>query len=244
MLADQFTAAAERARTLAQLEDLSRLLWRANAEGRVDDGRAGAISEAVEARRARIKAGRPASLPSRSTARRKPPRSPNRQASLDRRRSQAASGAMPPAIASRFTLGEQAALAVIARQPGRFASEVVEDNEANNLIAHVADVTKEVAPSFTCYDPTDKATCQTIRGADVDGGHVSFIKFANETVWACFRPDNAQYAMCGSEGVLYGQIVVSGRLEDAPKDDPRCKGFGDNLSADYLACEAALPPKG
>jgi hypothetical protein len=119
MLADQFTTAAERARTLAQLEDLSRLLWRANAEGRVDDGRAGVISEAVEARRSRIKAGRPAPLPSRSTARRKPPRSPNRQASIERRRGQAASGAMPPAIANQFTLGEQAALAVIARQPGR-----------------------------------------------------------------------------------------------------------------------------
>jgi hypothetical protein len=119
MLADQFQAAADRARTLAQLEDLSRLLWRANGEGHVDDGRAGAISEAVEARRARIKAGRPAPLPTPSTARRKPPRSPDRARSIARRRSQAASGAMPPAIAANFTTGEAAALAVIAREVQR-----------------------------------------------------------------------------------------------------------------------------
>ena len=119
-LADQFQAAANRARTLAQLEDLSRLLWRANAEGHVDDGRAGAISEAVQARRARIKAGRPSPLkPSPPTARRRPPRSPDRARSIERRRRQAASGAMPPAIAASFTTGEQSALAVIVREVQR-----------------------------------------------------------------------------------------------------------------------------
>jgi hypothetical protein len=118
-LADQFTAATVRARTLAQLEDLSRLLWRANGEGHIDDGRAAAISEAVEARRARIKAGRPQPLPGPSTARRRPPRSPDRARSIARRRSQAASGAMPPAIAASFTTGEAAVLAVIAREVQR-----------------------------------------------------------------------------------------------------------------------------
>jgi len=44
------------------------------------------------------------------------PRSPDRQASLERRRRQAASGALPPALAARFTTGELAALTVIARQ--------------------------------------------------------------------------------------------------------------------------------
>jgi hypothetical protein len=119
LLADQFQAAAERARTLAQLEDLSRLLWRANVEGHVDDGRAGAISEAVEARRARIKAGRPQPLPSLPCARRRPPRSPDRRASIERRRRTAASGAMPPQIAANFTTGEAAVLTVIAREVQR-----------------------------------------------------------------------------------------------------------------------------
>jgi hypothetical protein len=115
-LTDQFAAAAERARTLAQLEDLSRLLWRAHAEHHVDDGRAAALSEAVEARRSKIKAGRPAPLPRPPSARRKPPRSPDRRASIERRRRQAASGAMPPQIAANFTVGEQSALAVIGRE--------------------------------------------------------------------------------------------------------------------------------
>jgi hypothetical protein len=118
-LADQFQAATERARTLAQLEDLSRLLWRANAEGHVDAAAATAASEALAARRARIKAGRPLPLPSPSTARRKPPRSPDRARSIERRRRTAASGAMPPAIASRFTTGEAAVLAVVAREVQR-----------------------------------------------------------------------------------------------------------------------------
>jgi hypothetical protein len=115
-LADQFQAAADRARTLAQLEDLSRLLWRANAEGHVDDGRAGAISEAVEARRARIKGMSPALLPSLPSARRKPPRSPDRARSIARRRSTAGSGAMPPVIIGHFTTGEAAVLTVVARE--------------------------------------------------------------------------------------------------------------------------------
>jgi hypothetical protein len=43
----------------------------------------------------------------------------DRARSIERRRRQAASGAMPPAIASRFTTGEAAALAVIGREAQR-----------------------------------------------------------------------------------------------------------------------------
>jgi hypothetical protein len=95
------------------------LLWRAHAEGLLAETDAQALSEAVEARRARIKAGRPQPLPSLSTARRRPPRSPDRRASIERRRRTAASGALPPQIASRFTQGEVAALAVIGREVQR-----------------------------------------------------------------------------------------------------------------------------
>ena len=58
MLADQFLAAAEAARTAAVLDDLARKLWRAHGEGHIADGEAEAISEAMEARRAAI-AGQP-----------------------------------------------------------------------------------------------------------------------------------------------------------------------------------------
>jgi hypothetical protein len=123
-LADQFQAAADRARTLAQLEDLSRLLWRANVEGHVDDGRAGAIGETLAARRRAFSEGRgfaggPSIRP--PCARRRPPRPPDRARSIERRRRQASSGAMPPALAANFTTGEAAVLAVIARQPGKCA---------------------------------------------------------------------------------------------------------------------------
>jgi len=116
MLANQFHAAANGARTLAQLEDVSRLVWRAHAEQHLSDSAATALSVAVEARRARIKGMRPAPLPRPPSARRRAPRSPDREASIERRRRQAASGAMPPAIAGQFTTGEAAALTVVARE--------------------------------------------------------------------------------------------------------------------------------
>src|SRR5277367_2977577 len=46
----------------------------------------------------------------------KRPRSPDRQASIERRRRQAMSGVVPAKIAAAFTMGELAALTVIARQ--------------------------------------------------------------------------------------------------------------------------------
>jgi hypothetical protein len=119
LLTDQFKTAAAAARSIADLDHISRMLWKAHGQGAIQDAAATAASEAVEARRARIKAGRPQPLPSPSTARRKPPRSPDRARSIERRRRQAASGAMPPNLAANFTPGEAAALAVIAREVAR-----------------------------------------------------------------------------------------------------------------------------
>jgi hypothetical protein len=47
---------------------------------------------------------------------RRPPRSPDRQASMLRRRRLSAAGMMPPGLAAHFTVGEQAALAVVATE--------------------------------------------------------------------------------------------------------------------------------
>ena len=120
MLADQFHAAAAAARNTATVDEIARLTWTAHAEGQILDAEAEAISEALQGRRAAFAARgaqRALSSPIRLSARRKPtPRSPDKQASLERRRRQAASGAMPPALAARFTTGELAALTVIARQ--------------------------------------------------------------------------------------------------------------------------------
>ena len=64
MLAEQFTAAAAAARNTAAVDEIARLLWRAHAEVRVTDAEAGAVSEAIEARRAAL-AGKGPTEPSR-----------------------------------------------------------------------------------------------------------------------------------------------------------------------------------
>jgi DNA-binding MarR family transcriptional regulator len=53
-LADQFLAAAAGARNSTALDETVRLVWRAHAEAQITDAEAGAISEAIEARRAAL----------------------------------------------------------------------------------------------------------------------------------------------------------------------------------------------
>lgn len=114
--------------TLAQLEACSRAVWPAWSAGRLSDAQAQSLAEAIEKRRRAVRGldtvamrapavataaqalGRPSWFP----PKRKVPRSPDRQASLERRRRLATSGVMPPALAARFTTGELAALRIVA----------------------------------------------------------------------------------------------------------------------------------
>ena len=89
-----------------ELPKVSALLWKAYAAGTITEGQASELSEALEARKVIPAPGKPAQRRVGSR-----PRSP---ASMERRRSWAAAGRLPPQIASRFTLAEQAVLAVIA----------------------------------------------------------------------------------------------------------------------------------
>jgi len=119
MLAHQFNEAVAAARSTAALDNTVRLLWRAHAEGHVTDAEAEAVAGAIQRRRAafsRPPAGVTLSQAAPVSARRKPirPRSPDRQASLERRRRCAASGALPPQLAAAFTTAEIAALSIIA----------------------------------------------------------------------------------------------------------------------------------
>jgi hypothetical protein len=119
MLADQFVEAAKAAPHSCALDEVARLLWRAPAEGKMDDAAAAAVSEAISGRRRAFATGQGFACPSCQTAasgpRRAGRRPRNRRASVERRRRQAMSGAMPPALAARFTMGEAAVLAVVAR---------------------------------------------------------------------------------------------------------------------------------
>jgi hypothetical protein len=122
MLAEQFLAAAAGARNSTALDEIARLTWRAHGEGHLADADAEAVSDALQSRRKAFAARRaPQALsqprPALGLPRRaKRARSPDRQASVERRRRQAMSGAVPAKIAAAFTLGELAVLSVIARQ--------------------------------------------------------------------------------------------------------------------------------
>jgi hypothetical protein len=107
----------------AELPAVSALLWKAYAAGTVSEAEASALSEMIDARKAPPATGKP--VQRRFGSR---PRSP---ASMERRRRWAASGALPPALASRFTLAEQAVLAVIA-------AEHVKHGRCTLTIDHVA----------------------------------------------------------------------------------------------------------
>ncbi len=96
----------------AQLGDVERSMWGAFASGAISENDAQRLSEALEARKRSCAISSQPKAPKPATARLRPVQ---RQAAIERRRRQAASGAIPPAIASHFTTGEQAALAVIAR---------------------------------------------------------------------------------------------------------------------------------
>ena len=105
MFAEQLRRAVE-ASPRVELTKVSALLWKAFAAGQVSEAEAQALSEAIEARRSLPAPQKP--LQRRLGSR---PRSP---ATMERRRRWAASGALPPALAARFTLAEVAVRAVIA----------------------------------------------------------------------------------------------------------------------------------
>jgi hypothetical protein len=125
MLAEQFLEAAAGARNSTALDEIARLTWRAHGEGHLADTDAEAVSEALQTRRRAFAARRaPQALSQPKPALGLPraakrPRSSDRQTSLERRRRQAMSGAVPAKIAAAFTLGELAVLSVIARQVQR-----------------------------------------------------------------------------------------------------------------------------
>src|SRR3954464_2970206 len=110
MFAEQLRRAVE-ASPRAELHTVSALLWKAYAAGQVSEAEVQGLSDLIEARRA-------LPAPQKAVQRRlgSRPRSP---AHMERRRRWAASGCLPPALAARFTLAEQAALAVVAAEHRR-----------------------------------------------------------------------------------------------------------------------------
>src|SRR3978361_1665372 len=118
MFRETMGAAIDGARTLAQMDELSRQIWQAHTSGAVDDTGAQSLAERLHERRGSIRAGIvpvgvPAGRVSLFPPRRRPV-SPDRIASRDRRRLLACSGPMPPTLARRFPPGELAVLRIVA----------------------------------------------------------------------------------------------------------------------------------
>ncbi|TXM94081.1 helix-turn-helix domain-containing protein [Methylobacterium sp. WL116] len=99
----------------AALPAVTVALWKAFGEGHLSETEAEALSGLIEARQL---SERPTTLSQRPNG---APRSPvgsrpRTDASMERRRRWAAAGRLSPAIAARFTLAEQAVLAVVAAE--------------------------------------------------------------------------------------------------------------------------------
>src|SRR5688572_1718783 len=110
MFVEQLRRAVE-ASPRCELAKVSALLWKAYAAGQVSEAEASALSEAIELRKALPTTQKP--------AQRRFGSRPKTPASLERRRRWASAGALPPALAARFTTAEQAVLAVIAAEHQR-----------------------------------------------------------------------------------------------------------------------------
>lgn len=128
MFADHLRSAIEAAPRI-NLPTITAQLWRAFGEGHVSEAEAEALAMLIEARQAlRSPDPRATAGPIGSNApqdRSGSPRTgrngsrPRTDASIERRRRWAASGRLPPALAARFTLAEQAVLSLIAAETVR-----------------------------------------------------------------------------------------------------------------------------
>lgn len=114
--------------SLSALDGFCRAVWRDWGAGRLTDDQAQSLAETIEARRREVRGhdtvaarvpqvaaqARASGRPSHFAPKRKAPHSPNRRASIERRRTLAASGPMPSQLAAQFTTGELAALRIVA----------------------------------------------------------------------------------------------------------------------------------
>ena len=122
-LTAQVEAALAGPMTREALDAIARAIWSALGAGLLAEAEAARLDGLVRDRRVRNGSGRAggrsrgAGLMCPPRARR--PRNPNRQASIERRRRIAASGAVPPELAAQFTQGEVAVLSVVGREAAR-----------------------------------------------------------------------------------------------------------------------------
>ena len=113
MVSTQLTEAAVANCSITQADALAREGWQQWAAGRLSDEAAQATQSAADARKKAIRAF--ATAPSKRLSAPSPRRPIRRQRSITRRRSMATAGLLPSRLATNFTLGEMATLAVVAQ---------------------------------------------------------------------------------------------------------------------------------
>ncbi|WP_306440329.1 helix-turn-helix domain-containing protein [Methylobacterium sp. WL64] len=119
--ADEIRRQAEAA-LCAALPAVTAALWRAYSDGKVTEAEAEALSGLIEARRTKSGIVSHSQTTNIVQDRQSSPRRPGvgsrprTDASMERRRRWAASGRLPPGLATRFTLAEQAVLALVAAE--------------------------------------------------------------------------------------------------------------------------------
>lgn len=134
MYAEEIRRQAETA-LRAALPAVTAALWRAFGEGKVSEAEAENLSAMIEARRTSETGRSPGQRPNptgtgagavtdgpgdhENRPRKAVGSRPRTDASMDRRRRWAASGRLPPQLAARFTLAEQAALSLVAAETAR-----------------------------------------------------------------------------------------------------------------------------
>lgn len=105
MFADELRRAVE-ATPRMRLPEVAALMWQAFARGQITETEAEELTSRIELRKV--------VPPPRQASRKALGSTPRTGESLERRRRWAASGRLPPSLAAKFTLGETAALAVLA----------------------------------------------------------------------------------------------------------------------------------
>ena len=130
MFYDQLTQAVDNSPARANhLADLSHQVWRSWAGGSITDEQATGLAQAIAQKKAEGGSPKyPGGAENRCTAvsvaraaapslpKRRNQQSPDKAASIARRRRLASSGGLPPSIAEAFTIGEQAVMRVVTNE--------------------------------------------------------------------------------------------------------------------------------
>jgi hypothetical protein len=120
-LADDLTDRIALAGHPAEIDGIIRDAWCRHTHGRLTEDEVAALDEAARMRREALQPRRAETPPRLSTPLKGAPRwpvrrrqrSPDRQASIERRRRLVATGPLPPPMAARFTWGEQAVMRIV-----------------------------------------------------------------------------------------------------------------------------------